>query len=108
MPKNFRQLVDKMPPEAQARVERRKHELLAEMELQEIRRALHISQEQLAAQLEITQGAASKLERRDDMLVSTLRRIVEALGGQLEIQAHFPHVDVRIRQRDSDYELTAV
>jgi hypothetical protein len=44
------------------------------------------------------QPSLSKLENQDDMQVSTLRRLIEALGGQLEIIAHLPKGDIRIRQ----------
>jgi DNA-binding Xre family transcriptional regulator len=52
----------------------------------------------LAATLGITQPSLSKLEGQEDMQISTLRRLIEALGGQLEIIVHLPHADIRIRQ----------
>ncbi len=58
--------------------------------LQEIRKAVGMSQEQLADALEMNQGNLSKLEKRADMHVSTLRRYVEALGGKLHIMAALP------------------
>ena len=67
------------------------------MSLHELRQARARSQESLAARLKIGQPAVAKLERRDDMHVSNLRRYVEALGGTLEIKARFPDIDVTIR-----------
>jgi transcriptional regulator with XRE-family HTH domain len=72
--------------------------LLAAMPLQELRRARQLSQEQLAEELGATQPEISKIERRTDMYVSTLRRFVEAMGGQLEISARFPDGTVQITQ----------
>jgi hypothetical protein len=48
--------------------------------------------------LDTDQGNVSRLEQQADMYVSTLRRYLEALGGTLEIVAHFPDRDVRITQ----------
>ena len=57
------------------------------MDLRALREALGLIQEELARKVAITQSQLSKLERREDHRVSTLRRYVEALGGQLEIFA---------------------
>ena len=51
-----------------------------------------------AARLGITQPSLSKLENQEDMQVSTLRRLIQALGGELEIIAHLPRGDIRILQ----------
>ena len=87
-----------MSPESRSRAEVRAKELMAEMLLKEIRKFMGLTQEELARQLGVSQPSLSKLERQDDMQVSTLRRLVEALGGQLEIIAHLPRGDIRIRQ----------
>ena len=52
----------------------------------------------MAEKLHINQSAVSKLERRTDMYLSTLRNYIEAMGGTLEIVAHFPNRAVRITQ----------
>ncbi len=57
--------------------------------LEELRVALGISQERLAELLDVQQPAVSKLERRNDMRVSTLREVIEALGGELKLVAKF-------------------
>jgi predicted transcriptional regulator len=67
------------------------------MNLAEIRRAHALSQEELAQTLEIGQAAVAKLEKRADMYVSTLRRFIKAMGGELEIVARFPDHQVAIR-----------
>jgi transcriptional regulator with XRE-family HTH domain len=68
------------------------------MALNELRVALTITQEHLAKILHVRQAAISKLERRADMYVSTLADFIRAMGGQLEIFAHFPQGKVRITQ----------
>ena len=74
---------------------------LAAMELAEIRGGLAVTQKELAARLSISQSNVSRLERRGDMLVSTLSVVVEALGGELQLIAAFPDGLIRIRQFDS-------
>lgn len=69
------------------RVRKRVEAELLEMNLGELRRELGVTQTEMAAAAEMTQGELSKLERRDDHLVSTLRKCVRALGGELEITA---------------------
>lgn len=86
----WRSLKDGMSPEARARVDRRVAETLASMPLAEIRRAIGLTQIELAETLELGQGNVSKLERQADMYLSTLRRYVEALGGTLHLTAEFP------------------
>ena len=68
------------------------------MPLQELRRALDLTQQQVAAALGINQVAVSKMEGQTDMYVSTLRRFVEAMGGELRIVARFPQGAVEINQ----------
>jgi transcriptional regulator with XRE-family HTH domain len=98
MAKPFRQLRERMSPEAQAAAGRKTQALLAEMPLQELRQARHLTQEQLASILRIKQASISKLERRTDMYISTLRSLIEAMGGKLEITAKFPEGEVKIVQ----------
>lgn len=98
MPRNFRELEKKMPPDSLARAKTRAKEMMAEMLLAEIRKSVGLTQEDLAAQLGIKQPTLSKLESQDDMQVSTLRRLIRALGGELELVAHLPGGDIRIRQ----------
>ncbi len=98
MAKKFRDLVARKPAAWHAEVEARKQALLVAMPLQELRRARQLSQEQLAEELGATQPEISKIEHRTDMYVSTLRRFVEAMGGQLEIIARFPDGTIEITQ----------
>ena len=98
MAKKFRDLRAKMAPERQKRVPERAQALLAELPLQELRQARRMTQEALAQRLGSQQALVSKLERRADMYVSSLRTYIQALGGELEIVARFPDGAVRITQ----------
>lgn len=96
MARNFRELEAKMSPERRARVAARVKEELAKMPLHQLRNAREMTQTRLAEVLEMDQGNISKLEKRTDMYLSTLRSYVEAMGGTLEIRAVFPDGDVKI------------
>lgn len=72
-------------------IEARVEELVAEeMALRELRKAHHRTQASMAKQLGITQDGVSRLEKRSDLLLSTLRNYVEAMGGHLRLVAEFP------------------
>lgn len=98
MAKKFKDLRKAMSPEAQARAHEKAMVMKAELPLAELRQARYFSQEQLAAILEVKQPAIAKLEKKTDMYISSLRKFIEAMGGQLEIKAHFPEGDVKINQ----------
>ncbi len=98
MAKSFKILERKMSPASRTRSEEKAKQLIAEMPLQELRAARKLTQEELAKTLNVNQAAVSKLERRADMYVSTLREFVRAMGGELEITARFPEGSVRINQ----------
>jgi transcriptional regulator with XRE-family HTH domain len=87
-----------MSPASRARADTLARKLIAEMPLQELRQARRLSQEALAKTLGAKQASISKLERRTDMYVSSLRQYVAAMGGELEIIARFPDGVVRINQ----------
>lgn len=98
MPRKFQELIDAMSPAQRARVEAEVAVLREEMRLRDLRDARELSQAEVARSLDTDQGNISRLERQADMYVSTLRRYLAALGGTLEIVAHFPDRDVRITQ----------
>ena len=97
MAKNFSALRSCMSPDAQSRSEAKSQALLQDMPLQDLRRARGLSQKTLADVLGVQQPAIAKMEKRTDMYLSTLRSHIEAMGGELDIIAHFPDGDVRIR-----------
>ena len=98
MARNFKELEAKMSPEARARARAKTEQMIREMPLDELREALKLTQEALAEAMHVEQPFISKLERRTDMYISTLRKIIEAMGGQLEIRAILPDGAVRITQ----------
>lgn len=99
MAKSFDNLIEQTTAaETRARARRRTRELLTEMLLSEVRKLAGKSQRQLAAALGIRQPSLSKLERQADMQLSTLQRIVGALGGELEVVVRLPTGDVKITQ----------
>jgi len=100
MAKNFKELEAKMRPEARARAKARAKEMMAEMLLSEIRQAVGLTQEQVAETLGIKQPSLSRLESQHDMQITTLQRLIEALGGKLEIIAHLPGGTIRVAQFD--------
>src|SRR5271167_4382392 len=90
----FSELTKDFTPERRARVAAKAAALRETMTLEELRKARSLSQEDMAARLDVGQPAVAKLEKRADMHVSNLRRYVEALGGTLEITARFPEASV--------------
>src|SRR5882762_2440225 len=87
MAQKFDKLFRKMSPEAQKRVEERAKAEYQALALAELREAQDLTQVELAEKLGIDQGAVSKIERRTDMYLSTLRNVIQAMGGQLELTA---------------------
>lgn len=98
MAKPFKDLVAKMSPEAQQKAEERTKEHLLEMEIRDIRKALDMTQIELAKNLSVNQAAISKMEHQSDMFISTLRAILSAMGASLKIVASFPEGEVLINQ----------
>ncbi|MGD2152746.1 MAG: XRE family transcriptional regulator [Gemmatimonadales bacterium] len=96
--KKFDELRKRMSPEARKRADELSARLLAEMPLHELRQARALTQEKLARTLGVNQASVSKLERRTDMYLSTLRSYIAAMGGVLEIIATFPEGSIRIEQ----------
>ncbi len=81
----------RLPAERRAKVDARAAELIAEeMTLRDLRRALDRTQVHLASELGVKQETISRLEKRSDMLLSTLRGYFKAMGGELELPAKFP------------------
>jgi DNA-binding XRE family transcriptional regulator len=86
----FHELTKGVSPEQRRRIDEKKAALKSEAAtLEQLRIALGVSQEELARLLDVQQPAISKLERRSDMRVSTLRELIEALGGELKLSAKF-------------------
>ncbi len=87
-----------MSAKSRRRAAERTREILAELLLAEVRKLTGKSQSEVAHYLGIKQPSLSKLEGQNDMQISTLQRIIEALGGKVEIVARFPNGAIRLRQ----------
>ena len=88
---SFEEVKAELSPEVRKLAQKRTAELRDELAtLREIRKRQGITQVKLAKELGIAQEGVSRLERRNDTLVSTLRKTVEAMGGELHIVAEFP------------------
>jgi DNA-binding XRE family transcriptional regulator len=79
----------KRTPEREAAVERLRDEMVEQVTLRQLRDLLGLTQVELAARMDASQAQLSAIEKRDDRLVSTMRKYVEALGGKLRLQAVF-------------------
>ncbi|MCP5368240.1 MAG: XRE family transcriptional regulator [Hyphomicrobiales bacterium] len=91
MATTLEQMLEKLPRAERDAIEARTRDLVAEeMTLRDLRRALERTQVDLAARLNIGQDSVSRLEKRGDLLLSTLRGYVEAMGGSLELLVRFP------------------
>lgn len=98
MRKSFKLLKQKIPASARKKALEKTQQLISEMPLQELRQARQMSQEKLAEILETKQANISRIERRTDMYISTLRSYIEAMGGELDIIARFPDGEIHVNQ----------
>lgn len=94
MAHKWREIRRSSSDEDESRIKSRVAAELEKLPLAEMRKARLMTQNRLAELLQVNQGAISKLEKRSDMYLSTLRSYVEAMGGNLEIRAVFPNGEV--------------
>ena len=88
---NLERIRKELSPARRKKIKARAAQLIAEeMTLQELRRARKLTQVSMAKALGIGQDGVSKLEKRADLMISTLRKTVEAMGGSLSLVAEFP------------------
>lgn len=88
---NVNDKIKKLSPAQRKKVKARAAELMAEeMTLRELRMARRLTQVRVARALGVTQDSVSRLEKRSDVLLSTLRKTVQAMGGSLSLVAEFP------------------
>jgi len=91
MPIALKDKMKQLSPAQRKKVEARAADLIAEeMTLRELRHARKLTQVKVAKTLGVTQDSVSRLEKRSDLLLSTLRKTVEAMGGNLSLVAQFP------------------
>ncbi|HSS69107.1 MAG TPA: helix-turn-helix domain-containing protein [Casimicrobiaceae bacterium] len=87
MARSLDQVIAGLPAKRRAKIEQRANELAT---LRDLRQAVERTQEEVAARLGVGQDTVSRIERRSDILLSTLRRYIEAMGGELQLVARFP------------------
>jgi DNA-binding transcriptional regulator YiaG len=91
MPTNVHDKISKLNSIQRKKVEERAAELAAEeLSLRDLRRARKLTQALVAKALGVTQDSVSRMEQRSDLLISTLRKTVKAMGGEVRIVAMFP------------------
>lgn len=98
MAKPFKRLKEEMSPQRRENVENRANAILLSLALQELRQTRHLTQQDLADLLNVNQAALSKMENQTDMRISTLRKLLSAMGGTLKIVAEFPEGEFVINQ----------
>jgi DNA-binding XRE family transcriptional regulator len=90
MPVTLDQILDEMPDERRDRILKRAQEIGAEINLRELRRLRKLTQARLSKKLKIGQEGVSRIEKRTDLYISTLRSFVEGVGGKLSMVVEFP------------------
>jgi predicted transcriptional regulator len=91
MGKTLKEKLKELPLERQEKIQKRTNELIAlEMTRQELRQTRKVTQKEIAQSLKIEQGNVSRIEQRTDLMLSTLRKYIVAMGGELQIVAVFP------------------
>ena len=91
MGKTLKEKMAELTPDRRARIEAEADRMHAEyLTLQELRKAKALTQVQLAETLGIRQATVAQLEKRSDLMLSTLRSYVEAMGGHLRLLVDFP------------------
>jgi transcriptional regulator with XRE-family HTH domain len=98
MAKNWTGIRKTLAPEREVRIQARVRAEIARLSLHQLRNARKLTQTSLAETLGMPQGGVSRLERRTDMYISTLRNYIRAMGGALNITAVFPDAAVEISQ----------
>ena len=91
MAKKLDDIMKDISPARRKKIEARTQELIAEqMTLRDVRKACKLTQERMAELLKIRQDSVSRLEKRTDLHISTLRSYITAMGGELKLIASFP------------------
>ena len=98
MAKSFNELKEKMSPQRREKIKDQAQAILISMALQELRQTRRLTQQDLANILNVNQAALSKMENQTDIRVSTLRKLLTAMGGTLKIIAEFPEGEIIINQ----------
>ena len=98
MARKWKDIRKQLSPEAEERIRQSVKDAARVMSLYQLREARKLTQVNLAQILNVNQGSVSKMEKRTDMYVSTLRSFIQAMGGQLQIKAVFAEGEIEIEQ----------
>lgn len=90
MPVSLDEILNEMSPERRSRIDQLTQEMLAELNLREVRRLRKLTQARLSKKLKIGQEGVSRIEKRSDLYISTLRSYVEGVGGKLKLVVELP------------------
>lgn len=107
MNKTFSSLLKDLPEARRKKIALKTSILVNELALRELREALDLTQQDLANRLNLKQAAISKFESQSDLYISTLRKILFAMGAELRITARFPTGEVAITQFNDVHETEA-
>lgn len=88
--KKFSVLRDALPEDVKANAKAKADVMRLAMRAEDVRKARHITQKQLAANLGMAQPSLAKMEKQDDLHIRSLKKIAMAMGGRLEISMTFP------------------
>jgi transcriptional regulator with XRE-family HTH domain len=90
MPVTLEEILNEMPEERRTSIYQRAQEIRGEINLREMRRLRKLTQARLSKKLKIGQEGVSRIEKRTDLYLSTLRSYVEGVGGKLSLIVEFP------------------
>jgi transcriptional regulator with XRE-family HTH domain len=90
MPVTLEEILNEMSPERRARIDELAAEMRVEMNLRELRHQQRLTQARLSKKLKIGQEGVSRIEKRSDLYLSTLRSYIEGVGGELTLMVKFP------------------
>lgn len=83
--------LNQLSPDRRAKIQARADQLMAEeLSLRDLRLARKLTQEKMAELLQIRQEGVSRIEKRSDLHLSTLREVIQAMGGELRLVVEFP------------------
>ena len=91
MTTNFKDFYKEIPEQRKVKIEERVEHELKLLQLSEVRNLVEMTQKDLAEKIHVSQAAISKMENQKDLNVSTLRKIIEAVGGKLDVTVRLPN-----------------
>jgi hypothetical protein len=97
MAKSFKALMNNMPAERRSKIHALTRELLSEIPLHDLQHAHELTQQQMASDLNLDQEEIERIEWETDLYISTFKRFITAMGGELQLVVNFPHGHIAIK-----------